>query len=72
MVAVELIDKTQQTQQERQEEVAVACRVVCHLAGKIALRTAENLVKANAVNLNAELGKVLFAENMEAVEEVLA
>ena len=34
-------------------------------------RTAENLVKANAVNLNAELGKVHFVEGMEVVKEVL-
>lgn len=34
-------------------------------------RTAESLVKANAVNLNAELGKVHFVENTEAVGEVL-
>ncbi|MBQ7000166.1 MAG: flavodoxin family protein [Oscillospiraceae bacterium] len=34
-------------------------------------RTAESLVKANAVNLNAELGKVHFVDSMEAVEEVL-
>lgn len=33
-------------------------------------RTAESLVKANAVNLNAELGKVHFVERMEAVMEV--
>ena len=35
-------------------------------------RTAESLVKANAVNLNAELGKVHFVESTEAVREVLA
>lgn len=35
-------------------------------------RTAESLVKANAVNLNAELGKVHFVESLEAVGEVLA
>ena len=34
-------------------------------------RTAESLVKANAVNLNAELGKVHFMKDMEAVGEVL-
>lgn len=34
-------------------------------------RTAESLVQANAVNLNAALGKVHFAENMENVREVL-
>ena len=34
-------------------------------------KTAENLVKANAVNLNAKLGKVHFVNAMEAVEEVL-
>ena len=34
-------------------------------------RTAESLLKANAVNLNAELGKVHFVENMEATQEVL-
>ena len=34
-------------------------------------RTAENLVKANAVNLNAALGKVLFVEGMENAREVL-
>lgn len=34
-------------------------------------RTAESLVKANAVNLNAELGKVHFIKDMEAVGEVL-
>ena len=33
-------------------------------------QTAESLVKANAVNLNAELGKVHFAESLEAVKEV--
>ena len=35
-------------------------------------RTAENLVKANAVNLNAALGKVHFVEGMEDIREVLA
>ena len=35
-------------------------------------RTAENLVKANAVNLNATLGKVHFVERMDAAKEVLA
>ncbi len=34
--------------------------------------THRNLVKANAVNLNATMGKVLFAENIEDVKEVLA
>ena len=34
-------------------------------------RTAESLVNANAVNLNAELGKVHFVESMEAIKEVL-
>lgn len=34
-------------------------------------RTSESLVKANAVNLNAKLGKVHFVESMEGVEEVL-
>ena len=34
--------------------------------------TAENLVKANAVNLNAALGKVHFVEGMENAREVLA
>ena len=34
-------------------------------------RTAENLVKANAVNLNATLGKVHFVERMDAAKEVL-
>ena len=34
-------------------------------------RTAESLVKANAVNLNAALGKVHFVEGMEDVREVL-
>ena len=34
-------------------------------------RTAENLVKANAVNLNAALGKVHFVEGMENAREVL-
>ena len=34
-------------------------------------KTAENLEKANAVNLNAELGKVHFVHTMEAVEDVL-
>ena len=34
-------------------------------------RTAQNLVKANAVNLNAALGKVHFVEGMEDVREVL-
>ena len=34
-------------------------------------RTAESLVQANAVNLNATLGKVHFAENMENIREVL-
>ena len=35
-------------------------------------KTAESLVKANAVNLNAELGKVHFVDGVEAVGEVLA
>ena len=34
-------------------------------------RTAENLVKANAVNLNAALGMVHFVEGMENAREVL-
>ena len=34
-------------------------------------QTAENLVKANAVNLNAALGKVHFVEGMENAREVL-
>lgn len=34
-------------------------------------RTAKNLVRANAVNLNAALGKVLFVVGMEDVREVL-
>lgn len=34
-------------------------------------RTAENLVKANAVNLNAALGKVHFVDGMENIREVL-
>ena len=34
-------------------------------------RTAENLVKANAVNLNAALGKVHFVDGMENAREVL-
>ena len=34
-------------------------------------RTAQKLVKANAVNLNAALGKVHFVENMEDIREVL-
>ena len=34
-------------------------------------RTAQNLVRANAVNLNAALGKVHFVEGMEDVLEVL-
>ena len=34
-------------------------------------RTAVNLVKANAVNLNAALGKVHFVNSMEDVREVL-
>ena len=34
--------------------------------------TARNLVKANAVNLNAELGTVHFVETADAVREVLA
>ena len=34
-------------------------------------RTAWNLVKANAVNLNAALGKVHFVEGMENAREVL-
>ena len=34
-------------------------------------RTAENLVKANAVNLNAALGKVHFVEGVENAREVL-
>ena len=34
-------------------------------------RTAEHLVKANAVNLNAALGKVYFVEGMENAREVL-
>ena len=34
-------------------------------------RTAENLVKANAVNLNAALGKVHFAAQMDSAWEVL-
>ena len=35
------------------------------------MQTASNLVKANAVNLNAALGKVHFVEDMEDVREVL-
>ena len=35
------------------------------------MQTAENLVKANAVNLNAALGKVHFVEDMDDVREVL-
>ena len=34
-------------------------------------RTAENLVKANAVNLNAALGRVHFVEGAENAREVL-
>ena len=34
-------------------------------------RTAENLLRANAVNLNATLGKVHFVERMDAAKEVL-
>ena len=34
-------------------------------------QTAGNLVKANAVNLNAALGKVIFVEGMENAREVL-
>jgi hypothetical protein len=34
-------------------------------------RTAQNLVRANAVNLNAALGKVHFVEGMEDIREVL-
>ena len=34
-------------------------------------RTAENLVNANAVNLNAALGKVHFVEDMDDIREVL-
>ena len=34
-------------------------------------RTAENLVKANAVNLNAALGKVHFVDGMDDAWEVL-
>ena len=34
-------------------------------------QTAENLVKANAVNLNAALGKVHFVDGMENAREVL-
>ena len=34
-------------------------------------RTAESLVQANAVNLNAALGKVHFVEGMENIREVL-
>ena len=34
-------------------------------------RTAESLVQANAVNLNATLGKVHFVEGMENIREVL-
>ena len=34
-------------------------------------RTAENLVRANSVNLNAEMGAVHFVGRMEEVEEVL-
>ena len=34
-------------------------------------QTAENLVKANAVNLNAALGRVHFVEGMENAREVL-
>ena len=34
-------------------------------------RTAQNLVKANAVNLNAALGKVHFVEDMDDIREVL-
>lgn len=36
------------------------------------MQTAENLVKANAVNLNAALGKVHFVEDMDDIREVLA
>ena len=35
-------------------------------------RTAKNLVRANAVNLNAALGKVHFVEDMDDIREVLA
>ena len=35
------------------------------------MQTAQNLVRANAVNLNAALGKVHFVEGMEDVREVL-
>ena len=34
-------------------------------------RTAKNLVQANAVNLNAALGKVHFVEDMDDIREVL-
>ena len=36
------------------------------------MQTAENLVKANAVNLNAALGKVHIVEDMDDIREVLA
>ena len=35
------------------------------------MQTAQNLVRANAVNLNAALGKVHFVEGMEDIREVL-
>ena len=34
--------------------------------------TSKNLVKANAVNLNAALGEVLFVEKMKDVLEVMS
>ena len=48
-VAVELIDKTHQTEQQRQEEVGVAGRVIGHRTRQLILRTSEILVdKADA------------------------
>ncbi|MBO5666595.1 MAG: flavodoxin family protein [Firmicutes bacterium] len=36
------------------------------------METSRNLVKANAINLNAELGSICFVETMEDVLEVLS
>ena len=34
--------------------------------------TSRNLVKANAINLNADMGNVIFVEKMEMIQEVLS
>ena len=43
-VAVELIDKTHQAEQQGQEEVGIAGTVVRHIRGQVILRTTENFV----------------------------